>query len=72
MTYVVTEACIKCKYTDCVDVCPVDCFHVGPNFMVIDPEEAIHGTYVHTIGVFTFDTGFGYDVGHYFSLNWLV
>jgi len=41
MTYVVTEACIKCKYTDCVEVCPVDCFHEGPNFLVIDPEECI-------------------------------
>lgn len=41
MTYVVSENCIKCKYTDCVEVCPVDCFHVGPNFLVIDPEECI-------------------------------
>ena len=41
MTYVVTESCIKCKYTDCVDVCPVDCFHEGENFLVIDPEECI-------------------------------
>ena len=41
MTYVVTENCIKCKYTDCVDVCPVDCFHEGPNFLVIDPAECI-------------------------------
>ena len=41
MTYVVTESCIRCKYTDCVDVCPVDCFHEGPNFLVIDPEECI-------------------------------
>jgi len=41
MTYVVTEPCIKCKYTDCVEVCPVDAFHEGPNFMVIDPEECI-------------------------------
>ncbi|HEY5602842.1 MAG TPA: ferredoxin FdxA [Gammaproteobacteria bacterium] len=41
MTYVVTEECIKCKYTDCVEVCPVDCFHEGPNFLVIDPEECI-------------------------------
>ncbi|WP_455365889.1 ferredoxin FdxA [Kaarinaea lacus] len=41
MTYVVTEDCIKCKYTDCVEVCPVDCFHEGPNFLVIDPEECI-------------------------------
>ena len=41
MTYVVTEACVKCKYTDCVNVCPVDCFKVGPNFLVIDPDECI-------------------------------
>ncbi len=44
MTYVVTETCIKCKYTDCVEVCPVDCFHEGPNFLVIDPEECIDCT----------------------------
>ena len=44
MTYVVTEACIRCKYTDCVDVCPVDCFHEGPNVLVIDPEECIDCT----------------------------
>lgn len=41
MTYVVTENCIRCKYTDCVDVCPVECFHEGPEFLVIDPEECI-------------------------------
>lgn len=41
MTHVVTENCIKCKFTDCVDVCPVDCFKEGPNFLVIDPEECI-------------------------------
>ena len=41
MTFVVTEPCIKCKYTDCVEVCPVDCFHEGPNMLVIDPEECI-------------------------------
>ena len=44
MTHVVTENCIKCKYTDCVEVCPVDCFHEGPNFLVIDPEECIDCT----------------------------
>ncbi|MFQ5995794.1 MAG: ferredoxin FdxA [Acidiferrobacterales bacterium] len=44
MTYVVTESCIKCKYTDCVEVCPVDCFHEGPNMLVIDPEECIDCT----------------------------
>ena len=41
MTYVVTESCIRCKYTDCVDVCPVDCFREGPNFLVIGPDECI-------------------------------
>ena len=41
MTYVVTEACIKCKYTDCVEVCPVDCFYEGENMLVIDPERCI-------------------------------
>lgn len=41
MTYVVKEECVKCKYTDCVEVCPVDCFHEGPNFLSIDPEECI-------------------------------
>lgn len=44
MTYVVTEGCIKCKFTDCVDVCPVDCFREGPNFLVIDPDECIDCT----------------------------
>lgn len=44
MAYVVAEACIKCKYTDCVDVCPVDCFREGPNFLVIDPDECIDCT----------------------------
>lgn len=41
MTYVVTEACIKCKYTDCVEVCPVDCFYEGENMLVINPQECI-------------------------------
>lgn len=41
MTFVVTENCIKCKFTDCVEVCPVDCFREGPNFLVIDPDECI-------------------------------
>ena len=41
MTYVVTDACVKCKYTDCVEVCPVDCFYEGENFLVIHPEECI-------------------------------
>ena len=41
MAYVVAEPCIKCKFTDCVAVCPVDCFREGENFLVIDPEECI-------------------------------
>jgi ferredoxin len=44
MTYVVTEACIKCKHTDCVDVCPTDAFREGPNFLAIDPDECIDCT----------------------------
>lgn len=44
MTHVVTEQCIRCKHMDCVEVCPVDCFHEGPNMLVIDPEECIDCT----------------------------
>ena len=41
MTYIVNDACIKCKYTDCVEVCPVDCFYEGENMLVINPIECI-------------------------------
>ena len=41
MTYVVADNCIRCKYTDCVEVCPVDCFREGGNFLVIDPADCI-------------------------------
>jgi ferredoxin len=41
MAFVVIDHCIKCKYTDCVEVCPVDCFREGPNMLVIDPDECI-------------------------------
>ncbi|MBT5890715.1 MAG: ferredoxin family protein [Chromatiales bacterium] len=44
MTFVVTESCIRCKYQDCIEVCPVDCFHVGPNMLVINPDECIDCT----------------------------
>ncbi len=44
MAYIVTESCINCKHTDCVDVCPVDCFREGPNFLIIDPDECIDCT----------------------------
>ena len=41
MTYIVKDECIKCKFMDCVEVCPVDCFYEGANFLVIDPDECI-------------------------------
>ena len=41
MTHVITDACVKCKYTDCVEVCPVDCFHEGEHMLVIDPKTCI-------------------------------
>jgi ferredoxin len=41
VTHLVTDNCIKCKHTDCVSVCPVDCFYEGPNFLAIDPDECI-------------------------------
>ena len=41
MAFVVTDSCVNCRYTDCVEVCPVDCFHEGPNCLVINPEECI-------------------------------
>ncbi|OOC10637.1 MULTISPECIES: ferredoxin FdxA [Thioalkalivibrio] len=44
MAFIVLENCIRCKYTDCVEVCPVDCFHEGPNFLTIDPDECIDCT----------------------------
>ena len=44
MPFIVNQNCIKCKYTDCVEVCPVDCFHEGPNMLVIDPDECIDCT----------------------------
>jgi ferredoxin len=44
MTFVVIDNCIKCKYTDCVEVCPVDAFHEGPNFLAINPDECIDCT----------------------------
>lgn len=41
MAFIVTEACVQCKFTDCVNVCPVDCFYEGPNFLAINPDECI-------------------------------
>ncbi|MEQ8693387.1 MAG: ferredoxin family protein [Pseudomonadales bacterium] len=48
MTYVVSDKCIECKYTDCVEVCPVNCFHEGENMLVIDPELCIDCTLCET------------------------
>ena len=41
MAHVITDSCVRCRFTDCVDVCPVDCFRAGPDFLVIDPDECI-------------------------------
>ena len=41
MPYVVTDACVRCKYMDCIEVCPVDCFYEGENMLVINPDECI-------------------------------
>ena len=41
MPFVITESCIKCKYGDCIEVCPVDCFYEGPNMLAINPDECI-------------------------------
>ena len=56
MAFIVTDSCIECKHTDCVEVCPVDCFYEGENFLVISPDECIdcglcdhkdHNQYIH-------------------------
>jgi ferredoxin len=70
MTFVVTEACIKCKYTDCVEVCPVDCFHEGQNMLVIDPDQCIDCGVCEPkrpIGAIKPDTEPGLE--HWFDLN---
>ena len=72
MTYVVKEECIKCKYTDCVEVCPVDCFHEGPNFLVIDPEECMDCSLCEPecpIGAIVADDDLEAKDEHYLELN---
>jgi ferredoxin len=72
MTYLVTENCIKCKYTDCVAVCPVDCFHEGPNFLAIDPAECIDcGVCVSECpaGAIVADSDVNVDVKFWVDLN---
>ena len=72
MTHVVTDNCIKCKYTDCVEVCPVDCFHEGPNFLVIDPDECIDCTLCviecPALAIFDEDS-VPADQRHFFAIN---
>ena len=41
MTYIVNDKCVNCRYTDCLEVCPVDCFYLGENSIVIHPDECI-------------------------------
>ena len=72
MTFVVTEQCIKCKHTDCVEVCPVDCFHEGPNFLVIDPEECIDCTLCEPecpVEAIKSEDDLTEDEGHILALN---
>lgn len=79
MTHLVTENCIKCKYTDCVEVCPVDCFVEGPNFLAIDPDECIDCGVcipecpveaIHTDDDTSIDIVFWYDLNKKLSKNW--
>ena len=68
MTYVVTEPCIRCKYTDCVEVCPMQCFHEVADMLVIDPDGCIEcamcepecpvGAIVHVSGISADQQGF--------------
>lgn len=72
MTYLVTENCIKCKHTDCVSVCPVDCFYEGPNFLAINPDECIDcGVCVPEcpINAIVVDTNMDVDVIFWTDLN---
>jgi len=72
MTYLVTENCIKCKHTDCVTVCPVDCFYEGPNFLSINPDECIDcGVCVPACPVeaIVADTDDGVDIIFWTDLN---
>ena len=80
MTHLVTENCIKCKHTDCVDVCPVDCFYEGPNFLAINPDECIDcAVCVPECPVNAIqseddvkDRDFWYDLNQQLSLKWPV
>jgi ferredoxin len=72
MTYLVTENCIKCKHTDCVEVCPVDCFYEGPNFLAINPDECIDcGVCIPEcpINAIIEDTNLDHDIPFWVDIN---
>lgn len=72
MAFVVTDNCINCKYMDCIDVCPVDCFHEGPNFVVIDPNECIDCTLCEPecpASAIYKDTDVPYELAEFIELN---
>jgi ferredoxin len=72
MTHVVTDNCIRCKYTDCVDVCPVDCFREGPEFLVIDPDECIDCAVCVPecpVGAIAAESDLTPDQSHFIALN---
>jgi ferredoxin len=72
MAFVVTEPCIQCKYTDCVTVCPMDCFMEGPNFLVINPDECIDCSMCVAecpVGAIVGDRELAADQQHYLELN---
>jgi ferredoxin len=72
MTYVVTEECIGCKHTDCIEVCPVDCFHEGPNFIAIDPDSCVDCGLCEIecpIGAIASENELTQERRHYLALN---
>ena len=72
VTYVVTEACIGCKHTDCVLVCPVDCFHEGENFLAIDPTGCIDCGLCEPecpVGAIVYEADLPADAQHFLALN---
>ena len=72
MTFVVTEACIRCKYTDCVSVCPMDCFYEGPEFLAINPDECIDCSICVAecpVGAIVSDHDIPEDQRHFIEIN---
>jgi len=72
MTFVVTEACIRCKYTDCVSVCPMDCFYEGPEFLVINPDECIDCSICVAecpVGAIVSESDIADDQKHFIEIN---